>query len=162
MLSRPGTLKLLAKEFSWLETATASFNQRKVLQKTVFILQEMRLRLGYQFNWYLYGPYSPQLAEDAYQININGDYLESETHGYSFSSKSKDILRKFKSLFADRKTDETWLEIVSSLLFLKKYYHYSDHETLLKQLLNRKPKFRRQKEIVEEAILFLEGEDFRP
>lgn len=153
MSHKQTVLQLLIKEYPWLENATDSFIQRKVLQKTVFILQEMGLPLGYGYNWYLHGPYSPALAEDAYELEVNKKHFEAEIGDYKFTAKKE--LKRFRELFCDHLTDELWLEIVSSLLFLKKYYGYNEAKDLEKHLLAKKPKLKRHLVTVDRAIVFV-------
>lgn len=79
-MNNPNLIPLLTK-FKFLSTkdrkytfSLNSFNERLKLQKTIFLLQESsnKIRnnsiLNYSFNWYLRGPYSPNLTEDEYEI----------------------------------------------------------------------------------------------
>jgi len=43
-----------------------SLDTRVILQKKVYFLQEFGCKLGYNFGWYLKGPYSTDLTRDAY------------------------------------------------------------------------------------------------
>ncbi len=45
-----------------------NFDSRLVLQKTVYLMQQFGLNIGYSFSWYLRGPYSPNLTRDAYEL----------------------------------------------------------------------------------------------
>src|SRR4051812_11372113 len=44
----------------------SSFDDRLALQKGVYLAQQMGVNLGYQFSWYLRGPYSRNLTSDAF------------------------------------------------------------------------------------------------
>ncbi len=44
----------------------SSFDERLALQKAIYLAQQMGVNLGYQFSWYLRGPYSKDLTSDAY------------------------------------------------------------------------------------------------
>ena len=152
MLSKPAILNLLSKELDNLDISI--FEKRKILQKTIYILSKMGLDLGYHYNWYLYGPYSPSLTEDAYELANNKNYYDSEIEGYVFKDKIRQIIKKFNILFNERKNDEDWLELVASLLFLEDNYKKKGEE--LKQLLLRKKsKFRDREQLVDEAIEFI-------
>ncbi|MBF0551701.1 MAG: hypothetical protein HQK60_14355, partial [Deltaproteobacteria bacterium] len=120
MLSRAGKLYLTLKNLEGLDIST--FNNRKALQKTIYILSEMGINFGYPYNWYLHGPYSPALADDAYEIEGNQQYYDEESSRFKFRESTQKIIDNYKDLFKDRKEDTDWLELVSSLLFLRKHY----------------------------------------
>jgi len=42
-----------------------SFDDRKIMQKLIYLLQAFGVNLSYGFRWDSYGPYSQSLAEDA-------------------------------------------------------------------------------------------------
>ena len=46
----------------------ASLEDRKKFQKTIYLLQAFGIDLGYEFIWYLHGPYSPELTRVGYAI----------------------------------------------------------------------------------------------
>ena len=46
----------------------ADFNERLILQKTIYLMQSFNLFIGYHFNWYIRGPYSPVLTKDAFKL----------------------------------------------------------------------------------------------
>jgi uncharacterized protein YwgA len=62
------------------ELDLSNFNQRLILQKTVYLIQATKVDLGYTFRWYLRGPYSPGLTSDAFalkaELTQNGDELK--------------------------------------------------------------------------------------
>lgn len=151
MLSRAGKLNLLLAQFDGLDINT--FKKRKVLQKTIYILHEMGMNFRYSYNWYIHGPYSPELAEDAYEIAANKKYYDDEIAEYRYKEKANGIIARFKELFINKLDDDEWLELVSSLLFLKNNYKLGSDSIKLKNLLiERKPKFESKKSLVTKAI----------
>ena len=42
---------------------------KNVIQKAIFLPREAGVDLGYQYNWYLMGPYSPGLAQDYFNLD---------------------------------------------------------------------------------------------
>ena len=154
MLSRPGKLNLLFKELGNIDIDISTFNNRKKLQKTVYILSKMGLKFNYPYNWYLHGPYSPTLTEDAYELSRNKAYYDDEIKKYHFKQNAQDIINKFKELFQDKMNDEEWLELIASLLFLQDNYRATG-EKLKHILLQKKDKFREKQELVDEAIDFI-------
>lgn len=65
-------LALTLKELG-VSSDVSGFNSRLILQKTVYLLEEAGIRLGYSFNWYLRGPYSPGLTRDLYDLNASSE-----------------------------------------------------------------------------------------
>jgi len=86
----------------------SDFNSRLRLQKYVFIAKFFGLDLGYNFNLYIHGPYSPELANDYYRI---GDNLEKyEEHSLDFEKDA------FIELI--RNKNEEWLEAAATILMV--------------------------------------------
>jgi uncharacterized protein YwgA len=100
-----------------------SFDNRLRLQKFVYILQHMfEVNMDYDFNWYHYGPYSKQLAQDGFNVNcdeVQKIKFEDETTESNFG--------QFLSFI--NKKDNFWMEVVASIHFLKKL-RYSDAEII--------------------------------
>jgi len=65
-------LALTLKELG-VSSDISGFNSRLILQKTVYLLEEAGIRLGYSFSWYLRGPYSPGLTRDLYDLNASSE-----------------------------------------------------------------------------------------
>jgi len=152
MLSKPARLSLLRKELPSL--SVEDLKKRKVLQKTIYILQEMGFKFRYNYNWYIHGPYSSALADDAYELQNNKEYYEQEAENYHFRGNTKLIIDKFKESFKGKTDDEEWLELVASLLFLRKHYQL-EGEKLKDLLLEKKKKFEASPGKVDEAILLI-------
>ena len=100
-------------------------------QKFIFLLNELSNELNYNYNWYIRGPYSPDLTKDLFYIdelwnhnrafisminekNINDKTIDNTIVNINFLKSS------FKEEF-NREWDATDLEILSSLLFIDKY-----------------------------------------
>jgi len=78
------------------------------LQKYVYFAREFGLEFPYEFNLYIYGPYSPDLAKDYYSINrIDVEPMELPEEFINFLS-GKDV---------------NWLEIASTYLMIWKRYN---------------------------------------
>ena len=69
-----GKLIELARLIKTLENAGIyefkidTFEDRLRLQKIIYIAKHFGINLGYSFNEYLRGPYSPELADDYYEL----------------------------------------------------------------------------------------------
>lgn len=47
---------------------TKSFENRIVMQKTIFLLEQMGVKTGYEFKLTIRGPYSRELMEDIFEL----------------------------------------------------------------------------------------------
>jgi len=98
-----------------------NFKVRKTFQKTIYLLQELGIKFGYHFSWYLNGPYSSSLADDGYEMV--GLRISEKSIG-KFKSKTIDIPNEnnINILFnnIDLKSNETsdYLELLASIHFL--------------------------------------------
>ena len=75
--------------------------------------------MGYAYSWYIYGPYSVQLARDGFAVapivnNIPKIKFVKEEHEKAF--------QQFSDFLGERKDDANWLERLASIHFLKKIY----------------------------------------
>jgi len=134
--------------------------------------------LDYEYNWYIYGPYSPDLARDMYSLHEVGidsnrspqieEWLRKledpsiKQRDYSHYLPSNDnVLDQFlqfrKEAFAlsTQLKHEDILEILASILYLNKNLSIRDPNRLLTELLNRKEKFTSYSKFIEQSIRFL-------
>ena len=99
------------------QSFVSSFHKRIQFQKTVYLLQTFGIYLGYQFSWYLRGPYSPGLGKDGFDLAALGD-LPKEFH---FDSPDHETtFLDFLDFLGDNRNRPEWLELVSSIHFLKR------------------------------------------
>jgi uncharacterized protein YwgA len=92
-----------------------------VFQKVVYLLQEAGVSLGYDFGWYVSGPYSPSLADDGYEIS------RMKMSGEENASIDLDVAGKIAKLFrgidiSDIKAPYQ-LELLASLVFVIRNAH---------------------------------------
>lgn len=109
-----------------------TINDRKRVQKAVYLAEAAGAKLGYDYNWYVYGPYSPRLANDYYRLSeaILDDEIQAGTEAENNQNipKLKDsILEKLQSVAKIIEkpagfdlAQEDWLELTSSLHYLQK------------------------------------------
>ena len=86
------------------------FRSRYRAQKYVYLAKYFGLDLKYEYNKYHYGPYSPDLTEECFEIAKEPEKIEERQLPAGFDSK------KFFE-FVGSKNDE-WLEIATTLLNL--------------------------------------------
>ena len=95
------------------------FDNRLILQKTIYLLQAFGLNVGYSFNWYLRGPYSPDLSRTTYLVASNYD---PEASAQFCDEKSEKRFCEFLAFIGTKKNDQVWLETVASIHFLANLY----------------------------------------
>ena len=118
-----------------------TFDDRLILQKTVYLLQAFGVYLGYRFSWYLYGPYSPELASDGYDLIPNYDEIEP----VDFSSEeAEERFRLFLEFLGDEDRNPTWLEALASVHSLCKLYPERSKDEILDQVARKAPYFDHQ------------------
>lgn len=148
--ARTRTLAAFLKRLGGLDLQ--SFRGRLILQKTVYLLQAFGFYLGYRYNWYLYGPYSPDLTKDAFSI------VESfgEAKPVAFTDPSlEQRFQAFVKFLGSKKADAEWLELVASIHFLSKLYPDWSHTQVLEKVKKKQPYFTAQR--AEEALSYLRG-----
>lgn len=85
-----------------------NFISRLSMQKYVYFARLFGFDLEYEYNLYLWGPYSPALAEDYYQLKKRSKRTDLPIPKGDFN--------KFAELI--RGKDHTWLEIASTIHFI--------------------------------------------
>jgi len=121
----------------------ATFDERLVLQKKVYLLQQLGLNLGNAYGWYLRGPYSRDVTNDGFYLagiqNQNIASLEKNEIGAT---------EKLQLLVNDAqvslKNSEVYcLELIASLHFILKYGYPkpSNDKEAINQLTKQKPEF---------------------
>jgi hypothetical protein len=97
-----------------------SFPDRLILQKAVYLSQAAGVLLGYHYNWYLRGPYSPSLTRDAFAVAAELAQGSDEGQGWRLDETSLQRLEDLKPLLNDQEPDQRarHLELLASVHFL--------------------------------------------
>lgn len=90
-----------------------SFADRKRLQKITYLLEKSGVDLGFEFSWYLHGPYSPSLTRVLYKE----DPEKTEQNIPVDKNDKKRILILKDLLGNDIKSSDT-LELIASLHYI--------------------------------------------
>lgn len=93
-----------------------TFSDRVIFQKTVYFIQAFGIQLGYPFNWYIRGPYSPSLATDGYSL---AEKYEKIPEVYFAEPEAEASFKRCLSFLGNRKNDVSWLELLASIHFLR-------------------------------------------
>lgn len=127
-----------------------TFDERMALQKTIYLCQGAGIHLGYRYNWYLRGPYSPELTRDAFELNAKQESAFDDIEGWDLDTESILRLNRIRPLWNSIAAEHRprQLELLASVLFLKRSYDGRNKDNAgLRQILERNEKFFSEKEI---------------
>ena len=124
-----------------------TFSNRLKLQKFVYLLQRSGMSLGYDFYWYLYGPYSTELTRDAFQIE-NFDKIEPMRFPEAeIETKFSNFIDKLGQL----KDDDKWMEIASSIDILRSLYPNKSKQQIIKEIEQKQEYFKGKEKFIEKV-----------
>lgn len=103
-----------------LEFKIDSFEDRLIMQKSVYLAQTAGVNLGYYYHWYLHGPYSPSLTRDEYAIATDISVGTDESEGWKLDDASSQRLEEIRGIFTEPERDKLArkLELLASVHFL--------------------------------------------
>lgn len=147
-------LKLFLDELD-VPSNIETIDDRKRVQKAVYLGQLSGVDLGYRFGWYLKGPYSTELTKDYYSLAGDiaagdRDYEKVELQG-SLRERLQTIRPLMEVPEGIPLSPESWLELVSSLHFLYKVRGLNK-EAALNVLKEEKPQLSEFADNAEEVL----------
>lgn len=106
---------MVMREFGGI--TLSEFDDRLILQKRIYVLQSFGLDLDYRYNWYVRGPYCPQLTEDAYEAIGRREDLQIQSESFTLTEDSKKTVNDYKTFEAglDRHNLPIMLELAASI-----------------------------------------------
>ncbi len=120
-----------------------TLNDRILLQKKIFLAQDIGLPLGYGYGWYIHGPYSTDLTAAAYQIIPEGfDSIEKR----KFKDYYDEIISKVNRLERDiikkglKISVVKWYELLASIAYWSKRIP-PEKEKIIAKIKETKPQF---------------------
>ena len=134
-------LGFILRQIDGYEFSMERFSDRLKLQKLVYLLQAFGVYLGYDFSWYLRGPYCSLLAHNGFSLQEIYDMIPA---GIKLRSRrDRDNFTRFLRFVKDKKIDD--LEIAASLHYLKKVHggQISD-EGIIKRVTKKRDSFTRE------------------
>lgn len=124
-----------------LRSFANNFNQRLLLQKSTYLLQCWGVDLGFRYNWYIRGPYCPDLTAQAFDISEHYEEYAQICKKLELTEPVKQTIEEIKNWISDNKPVEMnpidWQELIASL-------HYIQHRTYLEN---------KDKEIIADFLL---------
>ena len=121
-MNRQQSLLALTLREAQVPLSVKTFDDRLVLQKAVYLLQAANIHLGYRYRWYLRGPYSTEVASDAFFIVGQHETLNEELKRWVVDDTSRQRIEQLQPLFTPngRRPISQRLELLASVLFLLK------------------------------------------
>src|SRR5579859_255616 len=129
MEARLIALKLFLDELE-VPVTIDTIDDRKRVQKAVYLGQLAGVPLGYRFGWYKKGPYSPDLTKDYYGLADSIAMGDHEYQGKQLNQPFRDRLEPIRPLLCVppgvNLAQEDWLELVASIHYLHKISKLDD------------------------------------
>ncbi len=132
---------LLLKE---LKCNMETLEERIVIQKKFYLLQEMGFDYGYSYNWYVHGPYSSRLTTYIYSFFVNIDVAElTSVKLTQEAARVCDIINNLGKKVSLGKNDRSVYELLASVLFWYKnaLSDENDKDSICYKVHKLKPQF---------------------
>ena len=120
-----------------------TFDSRIKLQKLVYLSDSFGITLGFNFTWYVYGPYSPQLTKIMFDKEIG------DSNNIDNIPNVENIILKLKEFLGEDIHSGDKLELIASLHYICSLYKNNLNKSkseIIAMLCEEKPKF--SKEII--------------
>ena len=108
----------LAVDGLGLQFKIDTFEDRLILQKAVYLAQAAGVHLGYYYQWYLHGPYSPSLTRDEYAVAEALARDMDDSKSWKLDADSLSTLKRLQGLVPERQKRRRKLELLASVHFL--------------------------------------------
>lgn len=119
----------------------ATFDDRLRLQKLIYMVEAFGVYLGYDFSWYLRGPYCTRLAKTGFELEQIADRIEDGTKtkfADPYMQKRFDRAIRFIDRIMDGPSDTERLEIASSIHLLLQTTDL-DKQAILSRVISKMP-----------------------
>ena len=140
MNRQPIDLGYVLRQFPRFKFGMHDFEHRLRIQKFVYLLQSFDVYLGYDYSWYLRGPYCSMLAASGFAL---AGFYSSIPPGVrmTFSSPAvNDRFEGFKGFIDGYESDTDFLEIAASFHFLEAGGNLGRSE-VLQRVVSKRPQF---------------------
>ena len=128
MKARQIALKLFLDHLD-VPAGIRTFDDRKRVQKAIYLAQRAGVPIGYRFGWYLKGPYCASLTQDYYDLAGAMALGEKDHEDKELKAPVRERLDKVRPLMNKpewfNRSPEDWLELVASLDYLLKVRKFS-------------------------------------
>ena len=95
-----------------VELSLDSFDERKKIQKLVYLSEALGVDMGFTFTWYIWGPYSPDLTK------VMFDKERGTSSNFKTSSGILNKIAKLKNMLGVDIESSDNLELIASLHYI--------------------------------------------
>ena len=134
-------LGFILKQIPDFDFSMNMFSDRLRLQKTIYLLQAFGIYLGYDFSWYLRGPYCSLLATNGFELESVYEHIPDDGKTQFQKNTVQKRFREFLQFVRDKTTAE--LEIAASLHYLKKT-NYADDDKIKSKVETKQKQFTKE------------------
>lgn len=132
--------------FQKLGISKDSFDDRLICQKKIYLLQSLGTNLGYAYNWYVRGPYSPALTTYLYSnLDVLASNDFSDCKLADTAERNVYCVNRLKERKRADLTTASWYELLASLLYIhnnRESWKINDQEQpLFLTLMKYKPQY---------------------
>ena len=117
-----------------------SFSNRKRIQKIVYLLRQFGADLDFSYNWYIHGPYSPELTKVLFNPS---DDNQGETR-VSITKSELQVINNARNFLGQDFYSVDSLELIVSLIYLLRNgaeNRIDSKEKIIVYLREKKPHF---------------------
>lgn len=118
MNRQPVDLGYVLRQLPRFEFSMRDFDHRLRVQKLVYLLQAFDVYMGYDYSWYLRGPYCSTLAASGFALDGFYEHIPQGVRMAFASPQVDGRFEDFKRRISGRENDTAFLEIAASLHFL--------------------------------------------
>jgi uncharacterized protein YwgA len=135
-----------------------TLQDRKIFQKRLYFLEQFGMDLGYDFNFYMYGPYSSSATRDAFDLQEQRNIAPETLEHVILTREECIVINSLNNFIRSIPGDEAhMLELLSSIHYLShlSYLQNTPRNEIEKLLRQMKPNFEFTHEEVETAWILL-------
>ena len=140
MNRQPVDLGYVLRQLPQFEFSMHDFDHRLRFQKLVYLLQAFDVYMGYDYSWYLRGPYCSTLAASGFALDGFYEHIPKNVRMVFASPLVNGRFEDFKRRIKDHENDTAFLEIAASLHFLDMGGKLARDE-VLRRVVNKRPEF---------------------
>jgi len=109
-----------------IDLKIGGFEKRLVLQKIFYLLKKKGLDIDTKFNFYKYGPYSPDLTDIYYSLlDVSEDIFQSLPN-IELRKEEREILNRMQEIYSKWGKDLKKFEFYASVLYIYKDMYIKD------------------------------------
>jgi uncharacterized protein YwgA len=154
MEARLTALKAFLDELG-ISATIDTIDDRKRVQKAVYLGQLSGVDLGYRYGWYLKGPYSPELTRDYYGLAEEMATAEPTGSGVRLREPLRQRLATVRPLLQPpaevNLATEDWLELLASADYLRRVSKYPP-DKMAETIRIQKPHLHKYTNIAEQVL----------